>query len=493
MPDFGPSEPFSFGELKARAEALSRTPYVAPEISHPEILEQIDYEAHWRISFRPEATVKVGDVPLQFFHVGTFFRAPVKMSIVDNGQAREIRYSRNYFDMPDDSPAQGLGEDAGFAGFRIMRDDLKTDWISFLGGAYFRTDGAEMQYGLSARGIAIDTGLATPEEFPRFTEFYIEDSVNPDTNVVIYAMMDGPSVTGAYRMEIANADGQIMDIQSELYFREAVERLGVAPLTSMFWYSETLRMQAFSWRPEVHDSDGLSILTGAGEQIWRPLNNPPRTVTSSFSDQSPKGFGLIQRDRHFYNYEDDGVFYERRPSVWIETVGDWGAGAVQLVEIPTDDEIYDNIVAYWLPEDLPDAGDARAFNYRLHWGTREPHDSGLALTEATRIGAGGVPGQPRPADQIKIVIDFEGESLEGLTAGHGVEPVISAGPAEVINPYVLPIARHDGWRLIFDLRTPADLETLDIRAFLTFEDVPLTETWLGQIHPSQIRQIRQAE
>ncbi|WP_424932696.1 glucan biosynthesis protein [Amaricoccus macauensis] len=490
MPDLGPSEDFSFDILKDRAEALAGEPYEAPVVDHPDVLERIDYDAHWKISFRREATVDVGDVPLQFFHLGTYFRSPVKMSIVDNGQAREIRYSKSYFDMPEDSPAHELDEDAGFAGFRIMREDLNTDWISFLGGAYFRTDGAERQYGLSARGIAIDTGLNTPEEFPRFTEFYIEDSVNPETDVIIYALMDGPRITGAYRMEIANDTGQVMDIQTELYFRAPVERLGIAPLTSMFWYSETNRVQAFSWRPEVHDSDGLSMVTGAGEQIWRPLGNPSHVATSSFSDTNPRGFGLIQRDRDFDNYEDDGVFYDRRPSVWIEPTGDWGQGVVQLVEIPTDDEIYDNIVAYWLPAELPEAGDARAFNYRMYWGEREPHGGRLARTTATRLGAGGVPGQPRPADQIKVVIDFEGESLEGLTPEDGVEPVISAGSAEVINPYVLPIAGDEGWRMTFDLKSSIDMDTLDVRAFLAKDGEPLTETWLGQLHPAQIAAMR---
>jgi periplasmic glucans biosynthesis protein len=492
MPNYGKTEPFSFDILKNRAETLSQAPFQPYEEKSPDVLDEIDYDAHWKISFKKAQTVRVGDVPLQFFHLGLYFRAPVKMSVVEDGQAREILYSEDYFEMPEDSPAHRM-KDEGFAGFRIMRPDLETDWISFLGGAYFRTDGAEMQYGLSARGVAIDTGLATPEEFPRFTEFYVEDSKNPETDVVIYALMDGPRVTGAFRMEIANDDGQVMDIQSVLYFRAPVERLGIAPLTSMFWYSEMNRVQAFSWRPEVHDSDGLSMVTGAGEQIWRPLNNPPRIVTSSFSDQNPKGFGLIQRDRAFSSYEDDGVFYNRRPSVWIEPTGEWGQGAVQLVEIPTDDEIYDNVVVYWLPAELPAAGDARAFDYKIYWGRREPHDSALARTVASRLGAGGVPGQPRPADQIKLVIDFAGESLQGLTVEDGVEPEIVTGDAaEVINPYVLPIVGTDNaWRLTFDLKAATDIDTLDIRAFLKDADGPLTETWLGQLHPSQIAEVRQ--
>jgi periplasmic glucans biosynthesis protein len=491
-PEYGAPEPFSFDILKDRAEALAEAPFQPHEVQHPELFDKIDYDAHWRIRFRNEATVEVGDVPLQFFHLGTYFRAPVRMSVVEDGESREVLYSEHFFDMPEDSPAHAIEDEAGFAGFRIMRPDLKTDWISFLGAAYFRTDGAERQYGMSARAVAIDTGLGTPEEFPRFTEFYIEDAQGPDSDVVIHALMDGPSLTGAYRMEIDNDEGQVMNIESELYFREAVDRLGIAPLTSMYWYSESNRIQAFDWRPEVHDSDGLSMVTGGDEQIWRPLSNPPRTVTSSFVDENPRGFGLIQRDREFDHYQDDGVFYNRRPSVWIEPVGAWGKGAVQLVEIPTDDEIFDNVVAYWQPEDMPQAGDARAFDYRLHWGKREPYRTRPARTVATRMGAGGVPGQPRPEDQIKVAIDFAGAALEGLTVEDGIEPHVSAGPAEVINPYVLPVVGQENtWRLVFDLKAPGEIDTLDVRAYLDHEGAPLTETWLAQLHPQQIAAMRE--
>jgi periplasmic glucans biosynthesis protein len=491
-PEFGASEPFSFEILRQRAAALAETPFEPYEVRHPELLDKIDYDAHWRIRFRNEATVEVGDVPLQFFHLGTYFRAPVKMSVVEGGEAREVLYSEHYFDMPADSPAHAIEDEAGFAGFRIMRPDLETDWISFLGAAYFRTDGAERQYGMSARAVAIDTGLGTPEEFPRFTEFYIEDAEGPDSDVVIYALMDGPSLTGAYRMEIDNGGGQVMDIESELYFRDAVQRLGIAPLTSMYWYSESNRIQAFDWRPEVHDSDGLSLVTGGGEQIWRPLSNPPRTVTSSFVDENPRGFGLIQRDREFDHYQDDGVFYNRRPSVWIEPLGDWGKGAVQLVEIPTDDEIFDNVVAYWQPEDMPQGGDARAFDYRLYWGEREPHPTRPARTIASRMGAGGVPGQPRPQDQIKLAIDFAGEALAELTVEDGVEPQVSAGSAEVIDPYVLPVVgQQNTWRLVFDLKAGEEIDTLDVRAYLSRGGEPLTETWLAQLHPRQIAAMRE--
>lgn len=482
------SAPAAFGYdlLADRAKALALAPYVPTPVEQPEVLERIDYDAHWRIRFRPEATVTVGKTPVQFFHLGTYFRQPVKMFVTEGTTARKVTYDPAFFDMPADSPARALTRGTGFAGFRLMRPDLRSDWISFLGAAYFRTDGALRQYGQSARALALDTGLPTPEEFPRFTEFYIGEE--PDGRVVIHALMDGPRVTGALRMVMSNVEGQgqVMDIDSRLFFREAVERLGVGPLTSMFWYSETNRVQATDWRPEVHDTDGLMMVTGTGEQIWRPLNNPDRVVTSSFFDENPRGFGLVQRDRTFENYQDDGVFYDRRPSVWVEPTHGWGKGAVQLVEIPTDDEIYDNIVAFWNPAQKPQAGTELQFGYRLHWVDQAPVPMQVARTVATRLGHGGVPGQARPQDLIKVVIDFEGPALKGLGQQDGVKPQVS-GPegVEIVNAYTLPVVGSDRWRLIFDVRTPAGIDTVDLRAWLSREGAPLTETWLGQLHPAQ--------
>ncbi|SIS78654.1 glucan biosynthesis protein [Phaeovulum vinaykumarii] len=490
-PALGAPAAFSFDILTARAADLAAAPFQPTPVHQPDVLAQIDYDAHWKIRFRPEASLTLGDVPVQFFHLGTYFRQPVRIFAVDQGRAREVLYTRDYFDMPEDSPGRDLAADAGFAGFRLMRPDMRSDWASFLGAAYFRSDGALRQYGLSARGIALDTGLSKPEEFPRFTEFYLEPA--PEGGLIVNALLDGPSMTGAYRMVMRDSPGrgQVMDIDSRLFFRAPVERLGVAPLTSMFWYSESNRFQSSDWRPEVHDTDGLMIHTGAGEHIWRPLNNPERVVTSSYLDHGPRGFGLVQRDRDFDHYQDDGVFYDKRPAVWVEPLSDWGAGAIQLIEIPTDDEIFDNIVAFWNPAAAPQAGGQMDFAYRLHWTDRPPVEMTLARTVATWVGNGGVPGQPRPRDVIKVVVDFEGPALAGLGHGDGVTPELSAPEGvEILNPFVLPVVGTDRWRFFFDLRAAPGTETVDLRAYLARDGAPLTETWLGQIHPDQINRLR---
>jgi periplasmic glucans biosynthesis protein len=325
------------------------------------ILDRIDYDLYQQIKYRPDASLALSrsnTAPVQLFHLSKLFLEPVKIHLVDGGMEREVLYSPALFDTPTGHPAGDLSAQTGFAGFRVMAKDLKTDWMSFLGASYFRSTGPYNQYGLSARGLAIDTGLLRPEEFPRFTEFWLEGGQGSQPVITVYAMLDSPSVAGVYRFStehLTNASDihrVVMDVEAHLYPRRTIGRVGIAPFSSMFWYGEGSRKRAADWRPEIHDSDGLAIHAGTGERIWRPINNPGRVMTSAFMDRDPKGFGLLQRDRDFVHYLDDGVFYERRPSVWVEPLDGWGEGAVHLVEIPTDDETMDNIVAYWCPKDV---------------------------------------------------------------------------------------------------------------------------------------------
>ncbi|MEX2518898.1 MAG: glucan biosynthesis protein D [Paracoccaceae bacterium] len=487
-PEFGPAAPFDFDILIARARALAAAPYAPPSALPAAELADVDYDAHWKIVFREEATMTpAGDgAPVQFFHPARFFPDPVAMHVVADGEAREALFSDTYFTMPDDSPAKDL-PDVGFAGLRVMRPakdgKLRPDWISFLGASYFRTDGPEGQYGLSARGLALDTGLSTPEEFPRFSAFWIGPAEAPEDDLTIWALLESPSIAGAYRFGLqrgGKGEGHRTSVSVRLFVRQGVERLGIAPLTSMYWYSERDRMIADDWRPEIHDSDGLALATGSGERIWRALDNPERVRTSSYFDENPKGFGLSQRDRAFENYQDDGVFYNKRASVWVEPLGDWGRGAVQLVQIPTADETFDNIVAYWTPERPPKPGDALSFDYALHWVKRDPEPE-VASVIATRQGQGGVPGQPIPKTIDKMAVDFEGPALAGLDAKSGVIPVVEARLGRVLEPIAArPIVGADNrWRLTFDFEQEGT-EPVEIRAYLALDGKALTETWLAQ-------------
>jgi glucans biosynthesis protein len=480
---FAAPKPFSFDALIEDAKRRAAQPFRPPEVKGADILQKIDYDQHNKIRFRLDRALPVNDgrARIALFHPGALFPLPVSINLVDGDTSRELSYRADYFDMPEDSPARQLPEDLGFAGFRVMGADSERDWLAFLGSAYFRSPGELDQFGQSARALAIDVAMPTPEEFPRFTDFYFAPSVNGD--LTIYCSLDSPRVTGALRMDAVRDGKVVMDIAARYFVRDDIARFGIAPLTSMFWFSEANRERGLDWRPEVHDTDGLAMWTGSGERLWRPLNNPDRVMTSSFLDENPKGFGLLQRDRNFENYEDDGVFYEKRPSVWVEPKGEWGRGEVQLVEIPTDDEIHDNIVAYWLSEKPVKRGDAISLDYRLTWAKDEPYPPEAGRVTATRIGRGGIPGQPRPPGVFKIVVDFAGGPLSHLAKqDEAVEAVVTVSSGVVSNVSAYANKAEDSWRALFDLR-PENGDPAELRLFLRKNGQPLTETWLYQFRP----------
>jgi periplasmic glucans biosynthesis protein len=490
---FGPEAPFSYEGLKQRAQALAKAPYNAPPRPAHEILHQIDYDAHGKIKFKTDLALWAegpSEFPVTFFHLGRYFQSPVRMHAVEGGRAREILYDNAYFEMPEDSPAHKLPDNSGFAGFRFQEarggrlDWRRNDWVAFLGASYFRAIGELYQYGLSARGLAIDTAVFDKtEEFPSFTHVYFETPPQGSDRVTVCALLDGPSVAGAFRFAMRRGKAVIMEVEKALYLRQDVARFGVAPLTSMYWYSEKAKPSAVDWRPEIHDSDGLALWTGAGERIWRPLNNPPRTTASAFADERPRGFGLMQRDRAFDHYLD-GVYYDRRPSLWIEPLNDWGRGSVQLIEIPTDDEIHDNIVALWVPEEPARAGAAYEFRYRMHWVADEPYPSALASCIATRLGNGGQAGTVRPKGTRKFMVEFKGEPLTRLAKGVLPAAVLSAsrGAFSHVRTEAVPNDVPGHWRAEFDL-TVTGTDPVEMRCYLRQGETVLSETWLYQYHP----------
>jgi glucans biosynthesis protein len=480
--------PFSFDGLVATAREMALKPFAPTPVRHADLLEKIDFDAYQQITFRPEDSLFKGmRFPVRLFHLGRYFKSPVKIAIVEGGQSRDVLYSPDLFTFGPkaSSIAAKLPEDLGFAGFRVHQGDTNNDWLAFLGAAYFRSAGELNQYGISARGLSIDTTASKPEEFPRFTEFYLEEKADA---LVITALLDSQSAAGAFRFTCSRPKAVIMDVEARIFARRDIEQLGFAPLTSMFWFTETNQRQARDWRPQVHDSEGLAIWTGAGERIWRPLNNPPQVMTNSFLDNNPRGFGLVQRDRDFRNYEDDGVFYDRRPTLWVEPKGAWGEGQVQLVEIPTEDEIHDNIVAFWTPRAPVKAGQSFALDYRLHWVDAEPYlSSAIGRVVATRRGNGGNPAvRDKASGYVKYVIDFEGGDLASRESiRNQAIPQITASRGRVVKPFAIRVAGTDKWRIIFDLDAEG-AAPVDLRAFLRSKDgTALSETWLFQHFPQQ--------
>jgi glucans biosynthesis protein len=485
----GKPQPFDYARLKGHARALANAAYQPPRNTLPKTLADLGWDEYQSIHFLPDHALWTKEAlkfQLRFFHLGRAFKEPVHMYEVINGQAQEIAYDPAMFDLRKSGiDVKSVPEDLGFAGFRVHFHSLwQNDVVAFLGASYFRAVGEDFrQYGLSARGLAIDTGLDHGEEFPLFTAFWLERPAKTSNRLTVYALLNSPSIAGAYRFDIVPGATLVMDIDAALYPRKSIERLGIAPLTSMFQCGENDRRIANDWRPEIHDSDGLSLLTGAGEWIWRPLVNPAGIRVNSYIDENPRGFGLLQRDRNFDHYQDDGVYYERRPSLWVEpkstASGGWGKGAVQLVELPAPDETFDNIVAYWNPADKPQPGQELLFSYRLHWGGRMPFAPSFAQVVATRTGMGGVVGQKRNYFSWRFTVDFTGGHVPALAKKAKVDLVISASRGEVEITSVRPQLEIKGYRAMFDLKPMDDsVEPIDLRLYLRIDGKPLTETWI---------------
>jgi glucans biosynthesis protein len=372
---------------------------------------------------------------------------------------------------------RSLPRDLGFAGFRVhfplQQPGYKDELIVFLGASYFRVLGRDQSYGASARGLAINVGTSSGEEFPYFSDFWLVKPPPQQRTLTIYALLDSPSLTGAYRFDVRPGGKTDVEVTATLYPRKSVEKLGIAPLTSMYLYGGNNPLGNTDYRPEVHDSDGLLEQTGAGEWLWRPLANPHMLRVSSFSDQHPHGFGLDQRDRAFSDYQDEEAHYQRRPSYWVAPLGDWGKGRVELVEIPTGEEIHDNIVAYWVPDTRLAPGKPFSFSYLLSaylysplW---PPGGRAIATRTATISNRSG-------DNSRRVLVDFWGGDLALLEGSQPVQAQLSAHDGDISNVTVQRLPENGVWRVAFKL-APKGAQNVDLRCYLTLYGEALTETW----------------
>lgn len=481
-------KPFSFDLLTEEMRVLAGQPPVEAE-RPASFLDDLTYDDYRLIQFLPRRARWRGEdsrFRLHAFHMGWLFEEPVTLFEVEAGMARELAFSTDDFEYLGDLPARIPAHAAlpGVAGFRLNtplnRPDLFDEVAAFVGASYFRALGRGNAYGLSARGLAVNTGLSKAEEFPRFSRFYLERPAPGAREVTLCAALESASVTGAYRFVIRPGAETEMDVTARLFFRNAVDQIGIAPLTSMFLFSEKNRAAFDDYRPNVHDSDGLGIVRRDGDVLWRPLNNPPRLSGSYFAEESPRSFGLYQRDRDFDNYQDMSARYERRPSAEVVPLGDWGKGAVRLVEIPTDLEVNDNIVAFWVPEAPVAAGEAREFAYLLRWGELAPDpEAEIAHVHETRAGQGGVSGVENTAGTRKFVIDFRGGLLAQLPEEAGVKAVTSVAGGEIVTSTLAKIPGTGIWRLVLDV-AGASGTTVELVAHVSGYGRKLTENWLYQ-------------
>lgn len=465
---------FTVSTVVERARALAARPYQAPRQTLPEAYARLSYDAYRDIRYRNDkAWWREAGLPFQaqFFHPGFLYPEPVAVHVVDAGRGETVRFSPDLYTYGALVPAPPLEKADGFAGLRLThplnRPNHFDEVLSFLGASYFRALGQGNVYGLSARGVAIDTALPRPEEFPSFRELWLERPAPGADRVVVHALLDGPSVTGAYRFTVIPGARTVMEVEATLFARRPVEQLGLAPLTSMYLFGENDRGTYDDFRPEVHDSDGLFVWTRDGEQLWRPLQNPARLSVSRFRARGLRAFALLQRDTAFSSYEDLEARYELRPSAWVEPVGDWGPGSVRLVEIPTPQEVHDNIVAFWVPDAPLTPGTPLRFAYRLHWGSEAPWPAAGSFVTATRVAAGDTPGARR------FVLDFSRPASEG---DGPVEAVITASTGQVLRPTVRRHEPSGGWRATFELLPDGNTPT-ELRAYLKRGSETLTETW----------------
>jgi glucans biosynthesis protein len=391
---------------------------------------------------------------------------------VTNGRAVAIKYRRDDFSFGPDI-GQWPETDLSFAGFRIHAPINKPDYFDevcvFLGASYFRAVAKGETYGLSARGLSIDTGEAKGEEFPLFKAFWLERPAPDATSLVIHALLDSKSAAASYRFTIRPGETTVFDVETSLYPRVDLEHGGLAPMTSMFFFGPNDRKDFDDFRPAVHDSDGLAIYNGKGEQLWRPLSNPRDLQVSTFADLNPRGFGLMQREKNFLAYWDLESRFERRPSLWVEPIGDWGEGSVILFEIPTKEEIHDNIAAFWRPKQPLPAKNEHNFTYRLHWGPDAQKAGALARFTRTGIGSRG-------DDSKLVVLELSGDQLKDVDP-NSIKGQVTAEKSEVVNLVTQPNPETGGWRLSFQFSVKGQT-AVELRAVLVQNDTPLSEVWI---------------
>jgi glucans biosynthesis protein len=441
---------------------------------------ELTYDQYRSIRFDPAAAIWSREnrtFVLDLLYPGFIFDVPVNVNLVVGGTARRVLFRGGLFTNerfaygPDTPVVADTGEYTGYSGFRarapINAADQLDEFLVFQGASYFRAVAKGQLYGLSARGLAVRTARPEGEEFPYFTDFWIERPPEQAEQIVVHALLQSPSVVGAYSFTARAGDETVVDVHATLFPRVELTAFGVAPLTSMFLFDGSNRTRFDDYRSAVHDSDGLQIVNGRGERLWRPLANPRTLQTSAFLDDSPKGFGLLQRKRQFGDYQDAEAQYERRPSLWVEPSAEWGPGHVELVEIPSPREMNDNIVAYWQPGTPLPAGQRSDFSYRLRF-TAEPLDDSLARVVATRVG------QALNADgQRSFIVDFKGSG----DIPDNLVPEVWSSAGRVLAPRGQVVAQAGIYRAAFEL-DPGREDIIEMRTTLFSNGKPWGETWL---------------
>ena len=473
---------FDPSTVRNLARQLAQKPFQPPDTSLPAGLTDLNYEQYRSIRFDPGKALWKGQdtkFTAEFFHRGYLYKDRVDIFQVVNSRARPVRYSPDLFIFDKVKPPAEA--DIGFAGFRLHyplnRADYDDEVCAFLGASYFRAVAKGQDYGLSARGLAIKTADASGEEFPLFKQFWLEQPPPGNDSMVVHALLDSQSAAAAFRFTLRPGQDTIMDTEMALYPRVDIDKSGLAPLTSMFFFGVNDRVGIDDYREAVHDSDGLQLRTGQNEWIWRPLANPHELQISDFSDISPRGFGLMQRARAFVDYQDLEANYQKRPALWVEPIGDWGQGVVELVEIPTDREVNDNIVGFWRPHDPLKAKQEYTLNYRLHWCWAAPADVPLSAVMQTRTGLSW------DTKHRQFVIDFVGPAMQAWQNKSPPGLDVGCDKGKIVHAVAERNPNIDGWRISIE-HDPQGNKVVELHARLMDGQKPLSENWIYRWTPS---------
>ena len=471
VPAEGPFDPAAIPEM---ARALAKKPYKAPAADLPDTFASLAYDPYVAIKLKAGGAIWT-DEPTGFvlepLHRGFIFAAPMQVNLVEGGAVRRLVYDAGAFDFGGlKIPAQ-IG-DIGFSGFRILQTQSDAPPIEaaiFQGASFFRAQARGQNFGVIARGLAIRTADPKGEEFPLFRAVWIEKPTLAANALVIHALLDSDSLTGAFRFTLRPGDVTIIDAECTLFARAALDHIGLGAMQATAFYGPLDRRRSDDPRPAVYEVSGLQMRTGKEEWIWRPVTNRETLQISVFGDENPKGFGLIQRERDFDRFQDDDQHWERRPSLWIEPIGDWGAGAVQLIEIPAESEANDNIVAYWRPRAALGAGAEASFAYRQFWCWAVPNKPPLATCVASRSGKAG--------KKRRFIVEFSGEVFADASRAPEIKPALTASLGQISSLRSFISAERRSCRVLFDLDPAAETQS-ELRLVLETAGKPISETWL---------------
>jgi periplasmic glucans biosynthesis protein len=459
------------------ARLLSKRAFVPPNVALPDPFGSMNAEVYGGIRHRPERRIWADEnrpIVIEPLHRGFVYATPVAISLVEDGNVRRVVYDATRFNLGRLTPPSQL-PDLGFSGFRLLTaGENGREIVSFQGATFFRSLAKGQTLGALSRALAIKTADPRGEEFPVFRAFWIERP-GPDGPVVIHAVADSEGATAAFRFTLRANDVTILDTEATIFARAAIDHIGIAPMQASFLFGPNKRRNVDDLRPAVHEVNGLQMLNGKGEWIWRPLSNPEQLQISSFIDENPRGFGLLQRDRDFGSFQDDDNRFDLRPSLWIEPIGDWGPGNVQLIEIPSESEINDNIVAFWRPRTPLAAGSETMIAYRQFWCWAPPEKPTLAQAIGFRVGR-GAQGRRR-----RCLVEFAGEVF-GQENPPEMKLNLSCSPGQILNPRLLVNQQRQAARVLFEL-DPASENAVEMRLIIENGDKPLSETWLYRWTP----------